>query len=135
MNGRPVLDHLAMPPHRFVQQATVYRVRAASRAHFKRRWNGAMSQTEAEDLFRLAAPEYALQMARRTYLGRNETNRKRVAERYIVVCRRVVERIATEIGVDLDQAMADAFKEHPRTIAKAWAKRVERSRRRRVGKK
>ena len=94
-----------------------------------------MSQSLADALFRLAAPEYVLQMARRSYLGRNESDRKRVAERYIAACLRAVEGIPTEFGADLHGAAADAFGEHPRVIAKAWATRDDRPRRRRLVKK
>lgn len=107
-NGRPwrdVLDTIADPPARFVNEAARIRERAMERAHYRRRRNpGAMSQSQANELFRLAAPEYALLLARRSYLGRNESDRKRVAERYILACLRAVEGIPTEFGVDIHDA-------------------------------
>lgn len=138
-NGRPwrdVLDTIADPPARFVNEAARIRERAMERAHYRRRRNpGAMSQSQANELFRLAAPEYALLLARRSYLGRNESDRKRVAERYILACLRAVEGIPTEFGVDIHDAARRAFGEHPRTIAKAWATRDDRPRRRRLVRK
>lgn len=129
MNGRPLWDVIAEPPARFVKAAAFVRHRAAMGAHYKQRWNGAMSEAEAAALFRLAAPEYTLMMARRAYMGRRESDRMRLAERYIVACLREVEGIPTCGLFSLAEAMAEAFEEGPSTIGNAWATRPDRPRR------